>query len=149
MQHFPSKVDSWLRVVLSVTAVVCFATAIWHLSLPEAEQMTWFTVALLLAGGLCLWIMTSTYYRIYDDLLLIRSGPFRRHLRIGSIMHVRPSSNPLANPALSLDRIELTYGKHGKILISPLEPLLFVQALQHCETFHGDIDPSLTTESDA
>jgi len=68
VEHFPSKVDTWLRVVLSLSAVLCFATAIWYLRLPEAEQMTWPTVTLLLAGGLCLWIMTTTYYRVYVRL---------------------------------------------------------------------------------
>ena len=143
MDHFPSKVDTWLRLVLSLSAALCFASAIWYLRLPEAQQLTWVTVALLLGGGLCLWIMTTTYYRIYDDLLLIRSGPFRWRMRLSSIVHVRRSRNPLASPALSLDRLELGYGNHKFVLISPLEPTLFVQALRRCESFRGDIDPSI------
>ena len=144
MEHFPSKVDRWLRLTLILSMLVSFATAIWYLRLPEAEQMTWVTVTLLFAGGLCLWILTTTYYRVYDDLLLIRSGPFRWRLRISSIRQVRRSVNPMASPALSIDRLELSYGKNRFILISPLEPRLFVDALQRCETFQGDIDPSIT-----
>lgn len=143
MEHFPSKVDTWLRVVLSLSAVLCFATAIWYLRLPEAEQMTWPTVTLLLAGGLCLWIMTTTYYRVYEDFVLIRSGPFRWRLRISSIGYVRASRNPIASPALSMERIALGYGNQRAILISPLDPLLFVEALRRCESFRAEIDPSI------
>lgn len=145
MEHFPSKVDSWLRYTLALSALVSFAAAVWQLRLPEAEQLTWVTVVLLLAGGLCLWIMTTTHYRIYDDLLLIRSGPFRWRLRLSSISHVRRSVNPIASPALSLDRLELSYGNSKFLLISPLDPALFVQALQRCESFRGEIDPSITS----
>ena len=145
MEHFPSKVDNWLRYSLALSALVSFAAAIWQLRLPEADQLTWVTVVLLLAGGLCLWIMTTTYYRIYDDLLLIRSGPFRWRLRLSSISHVRRSINPIASPALSLDRLELGYCKNKFLLISPLEPALFVQALQRSDSFRGDVDPSIKT----
>ena len=147
MQHFPSKVDTWLRLVLSSTAALCFASAVWSLLLPEAQQVSWVIALLLLTGGLCLWLMTSTYYRLYDDLLLIRSGPFRWRISLASITSIKPSNNPLSSPALSLKRLEIGYAKHRTILISPAEQQLFIQALQACEAFRGEIDTSLLDSS--
>ncbi|MFQ5610075.1 MAG: PH domain-containing protein [Woeseiaceae bacterium] len=43
---------------------------------------------------------------------------------------MQPTRNPLSSPALSLDRLKITYGpKNRKVLVSPADKESFVQAL--------------------
>lgn len=44
-------------------------------------------------------------------------------------MKLRAAKNPLSAPALSIDRIEILYGKYGIALVSPKNRVQFVKAL--------------------
>jgi hypothetical protein len=126
IQRFPSKVDAWLVALLVVflaLPVVITAPGIAAGGIPARTLLL-----LVLPAALVLWIFTTTYYVLSDDELIVRSGPLNRRIPLKAIVSVRPTRNPLSSPALSLDRLEIDYGK-SCILISPKHKEEFLQAL--------------------
>lgn len=92
---------------------------------------TWVgTAACLFAWGLALWLWFSTRYVLQPSDLLVRSGPTNLRIPYTEIRHVRPSRNPEASAALSLDRLEIKYGLGKTVLIAPREKAAFLAALQ-------------------
>ena len=49
---------------------------------------------------------------------------------MNEIKTVTPTSNPLSSPALSLDRLQINYGRWGSIMISPKDKEAFIQDLE-------------------
>src|SRR5262245_12008235 len=83
--------------------------------------------------GLALWGCYSTRYEVTPSDLIVRSGPFRSTLPLGSLVEVFPTRDPLSAPAPSLDRLRINYrGKDGKMrftLIPPKDKEGFVRDL--------------------
>jgi hypothetical protein len=84
---------------------------------------------LLMAVGLVVWIYQATYYEIDGNQLFIRSGPFTWRIPTDEIHSVLPSGNMLSSPALSLDRLEILYGRRRSVLVSPAQRSAFLEAL--------------------
>jgi hypothetical protein len=76
-------------------------------------------VAAIIVFGLPVWLLFSTYYVVEANTLKIRSGPFGWSILISEIKSVRPSRSVLSSPALSLNRLEIQYGRGQSILVSP------------------------------
>jgi hypothetical protein len=77
-------------------------------------------------------------------MLRIRSGVLKGDIPIASITSVTPTHNPLSAPALSLDRLAISYekGGHPRLgLVSPKEKAAFLQEL-------SARDPGLRAEGD-
>src|SRR5699024_12482591 len=77
--------------------------------------------------GLYLWIWLQTGYKIEKNALYIKSGPFRKTIKIEHIRKLSTSKisfmalSPFSGPALSTELIEITYGKHDEVInISPI-----------------------------
>jgi Bacterial PH domain len=83
----------------------------------------------LAAAGLLLWMLSHTVYRLDDDLLHIRSGPVSLQIRLADITAVAPTRNPRSSPALSLDRLMITYDRDRSCMISPRDKAAFVAEL--------------------
>ena len=131
MQRFDSKVDTWLAVLLLSSAVFCICAAVYAVYSEPQLKSIWVAVALIVVGsGLPLWLMKSTYYLINNDLLTVRSGPFKWRIKLADITAVKGSKNLLSSPALSLDRLKISYGKGKFILVSPKDKNAFKQALK-------------------
>jgi Bacterial PH domain len=128
MQSYPSKIDAWvsvLRVILAAALAVAMSAGLLsgahHVQLP-----------LLVGGGafaLSFWVLADTRYILDDGQLLIRSGPFRWRISIAEITSVTPTRDPMSGPALSLDRLRISYGGGRAIMISPSEKEAFLRAL--------------------
>jgi hypothetical protein len=82
----------------------------------------------LLATAFVVWVFRATYYVITADALIVQAGPIRRTVPLQSIQRLRATRNPLSAPALSLDRIEVTYGSR-RLLVSPQDKRGFVNAV--------------------
>ena len=125
---FKSAIDWWFWLVIIFSAGVLIATAmtVW-----QAGAMTalWvIALSAILAVGFPLWLTRATDYTITDDQLLVRAGPFKWQIQRAEITHVRLSNNPISSPALSLNRLEISYGSRS-LLISPAEQQAFIDAL--------------------
>ena len=125
---FRSRVDRWLVRTLAMLTVISFIAAYRALVMPDGGK--WFALAIILAGaGLPFWVLRSTAYTVSDDLLCIRSGPFSWRIRLGEIESVHPTRSPRSGPALSLDRLCITYRGGRRVLVSPEDRDGFLAAI--------------------
>lgn len=74
-------------------------------------------------------VFRGTYYVVEHDVLRIVSGPFRWRIPLADITNVEATRNPLSSPALSMDRLKVSYGKRKFVLVSPEDKEGFIRAL--------------------
>lgn len=74
-------------------------------------------------------VLVRTHYTVAGDTLRIVCGPFRWSVPISEISEVVDSRSPLSSPALSLDRLKISYGHNKHILISPDDRNGFLRAI--------------------
>ena len=126
-QTFRSKVDAWLILVVAGGLGAMWLAPvrrIWAGRTIDALDI----IGPFLATAFIMWVFGSTYYVITADSLIVRAGPIRRTVSLRSVQRLRATHNPRSSPALSLDRIEVTYGSR-RILISPEDKREFVNAV--------------------
>lgn len=130
MQVFESKRDLWLWLILGFSVLIDLGAAVALLSADLPSLSRAISVAVLLAtAALILWIMYGTRYLVDQGVLTIYCGPFRKRLRVSEIESVEPTRSPLSSPALSLDRLRITYAGGKKIMVSPEDPDRFRNAI--------------------
>lgn len=127
--EFRSAVDWWFYAVTAVTAVVVALAMFPLLKSGQGGQIVVAGLTALVAVGLPLWLLVSTYYRVNAGTLEVRSGPFRWSIPLNEITEVRKSRSALSSPALSLDRMEVKYGRGRSILLSPRDRGGFLKAI--------------------
>lgn len=118
-QVYKSRIDSWLLMVLLAAMGVSLLAALEVIVV--ADTSAWWVVPLVVALGVGLpaWLLLGTRYRLDEKELRIVSGPFRWRILLSTIQSVEPSSNPIASPALSLERLRIDYGAGQRVFISP------------------------------
>jgi len=122
---FPSKRDAWIIAVMAALDVALLLAVVRERSIVMG--------VFLILGIVFFTSLLATNYTIRGDVLLIRSGPFSWRVRIADIVSVRETNNPGSSPALSLDRLEITYmvkGEKREILVSPAEKRRFIDVLR-------------------
>ena len=77
-----------------------------------------------------LWLLLGTNYTLEPTQLLVKSGPFKWRVPVADITSITPTSNPLASPALSLDRLRIDYGRSSFIIISPRDKDQFIREIE-------------------
>jgi hypothetical protein len=128
-QRFRSKVDRWLLLVVGGGLVVTWLAPITRIRAGRQVDALDAIIPLLVTAFM-VWIFKTTSYVITGDVLVVRSGPVRRTIPLREVQRLRATHNPLSSPALSLDRIEVTYGaRRRRILISPEDTRGFVRAV--------------------
>lgn len=80
-----------------------------------------------------MWSILGTWYRIKGDTLFIRCLWVHRRVPIPTISSIEETDNPWANPALSLDRLLITYGKNA-VLISPKRKREFLSEIERIKS---------------
>ena len=127
---FRSKVDTWLKVVLAASALIC-AGAVLAPGIAGAPLATLAVSPLLLLGvGLPVWLLRSTFYTLRESELEVRSGPFRWTIPVNEIQRLTHTRSAVSSPALSLDRIRIDYGRGRWLMVSPEDPAAFVALLE-------------------
>ena len=126
---FKSEVDLWLWVIVALVVIISLVVSV-RLFL-KASLAGCLTGAWLMAIGigLPLWLFYTTHYVVKDEVLQIQSGPFKWTIPITSISQVVETSNPRSSPALSLRRLEITYGESKTIMLSPKDREGFLAAI--------------------
>ena len=76
-------------------------------------------------------LLVPCRYTLESDHLLIRCGLIRQRIPYRDITAITPSRSLWSAPALSLQRVKLSYGRSSSQLVSPRERAAFIQALQH------------------
>jgi hypothetical protein len=128
IKRFRSKVDIWLVVVLAIAVAVMWS-ALGNLAWTGGSLDVLELGVAVLTTVFLAWFFAATYYVVTDTDLIVRSGPLRWIIALRSVERLRASRDPLSSPALSLDRIEVTYGSK-RILVSPQDKVGFVRALR-------------------
>jgi hypothetical protein len=128
--RYRSKIDSWLIALIVAVAIA----HIWAVAkfVPSGDWAT-LTIFIPIAAvglGLPLWVLFGTYYTLSPSSLDVRCGPVRSRVPINSIKEIRPIRSALSSPALSIDRLEIIYGNHESIMISPVDREKFMAALE-------------------
>lgn len=78
-----------------------------------------------------IYLYVNTSYVIDDKKLVVKAGfLFNQTILVEEIKCVSRTKNPLSSPALSLDRIQLSYGNSKSIIVSPKNKNAFVDHLQ-------------------
>jgi hypothetical protein len=73
----------------------------------------------VLGVALPVWLIAGTRYILGSEQLVVHAGPFRWRVPLKDITSITPTHNPLASPALSLDRLRIEYGQGKWVMISP------------------------------
>jgi hypothetical protein len=137
--RFSSKVDGWLIpvMILSLAGLVSALIAVMITESP-------WPVRGLVAGVtavvtiLLFSIFRSTYYTITESNLRVVSGPFKWTIPLAEINDITPSRNPLSSPALSIDRLKISYGKKKSILVSPSDKGAFIRSIEQARSLCND-----------
>lgn len=128
---FKSAVDRWyyftiVASILIIVGVVFPAFSSGQMSLVEA-------VILSFVLALPIWLLISTYYKVSDELLIVRTGVFTWKIKLKDIHSVKSSRSLLSSPALSLNRLKVSYNGNKSVLVSPKNVDEFLRAIGHGE----------------
>ena len=126
---FKSAIDAWFWVLIAGTAGILIAVMVPVLKTGSVVTISATLLAAALGVGLPVWLAFSTDYRVEEKTLHIRSGPMSWTIQRDSIKSITPSRSLLSSPALSMDRLEIRYGKRQSILVSPADREKFLQEL--------------------
>jgi hypothetical protein len=116
----------------------------WEIFLPASFVLTAVTVLLLdqpaawlglvIVGLTFAWMLhmfLTTRYTIENGMLTITCGfLYHKKIDLQTLTSIRETNNILSSPAPSLDRLELTWGKHQNVMVSPKDKPAFIAALQ-------------------
>lgn len=126
---FRSRVDGKLKAVgfvMPCVALLAIVTSPLH-----STGLIWLpVVGTAVVALIVVWVFLSTYYEFEADALVARSGPFSWRIPLKEISTARESNSLRSGPALSMDRIEIAYGKGRIMLISPADKAGFLAALR-------------------
>ena len=120
---YPSKVDRLFVAILGLAlaaAVAGLIVAGVQDGLLRAAQGGFILLGI---AGFLVWILRGTNYTLDSDRLIVRSGPFRWTIALGEIKSVEKPrgffGRGRSSPALSWDRLVITYGTGKRLMISP------------------------------
>ncbi|WP_333876952.1 PH domain-containing protein [Flavobacterium sp.] len=118
MTVYKSKIDWWLIIVIG--GLFCYPIV-------EGIRTKEYLMSLTFFGLLSLIFLMfkSIKYKIDGQLLII----WWVKIDIMKIKKIYSTNNPLSSPALSLDRIAVTYNTFDEILISPKNRAEFIAEL--------------------
>ncbi|WP_316819185.1 PH domain-containing protein [Pedobacter nyackensis] len=121
---YKSKVGNELVIPLTLVFVVTLFMAIFN-------EPHWPGLAILLPVILFIVHMFSTtYYTVDGDVLKVKCGfLYNAEIDIKTIKKISETNNPISSPALSLDRLDITYNKYDNVIISPKDKAEFISAL--------------------
>ncbi|MDO7217863.1 PH domain-containing protein [Acinetobacter nosocomialis] len=130
---FRSKIDWWLLLIFVViTANIIFKIyqEVHHSSIgTNFSHLMIYSLVILV-----IWLpVFNAYYVVENNTLIIKSLVFRWKININDITQIEPTHNPLSSPALSLDRLKISYMKNGriaKVMISPKDKEGFLNTLR-------------------
>jgi hypothetical protein len=130
---YPSRIDIWLFVVFGIVIGAMFVGM--GVSVATEGWLRFMQGAFVVFGviGFLVWIVLGTNYTLEGRDLIVRSGPFTWRILIDEITSIeRPKGFARAHssPALSMDRLMVTYRNNKRLMISPAEKEKFLADLR-------------------
>ncbi|MEZ6029129.1 MAG: PH domain-containing protein [Hyphomonadaceae bacterium] len=133
VRRYASKTDLWLSLILLLSMCVALAGGI-----AAGMQEGWLRaaqVSFVMLGviGLIVWIRFSTHYTFEGRDLIVRSGPLRWTIPVDEITNIEQATGLMmarSSPALSLDRLRITYRSGKTLMISPADKAKFLADLK-------------------
>jgi hypothetical protein len=129
-RRYRSKVDTWVVILFGAT-IAFVAWAIFSEWKAGQESLLFVLIPLALGAGLPIWTLLGTHYTLDDATLKVRSGPLRWTVPLKGISKVEQTRTLASSPALSLDRIAITYDRFSQVVISPHDREAFLSDLEH------------------
>ena len=122
---FPSKIDWWLFGSLLLILLGISAMTV-------ADGLYFVPLSMLPALAFIVWLLRRTYYAVEPPTQTLRvvSAPLTWRVPIDKITRVQDSRSVLSSPALSIDRLKISYNRYDELLISPRDKAGFIVALQ-------------------
>ena len=129
---FKSKVDTWIAVTLMSVAFLpgLAIVAAYLLGAVDATAVVVAAMSLSVPSILSCWLFFSTFYFVDGAHLVVRSGPVTQKIALDTIKAVGLSRSLAAAPALSMDRVEIIFGEHKRVLLSPENRQAFIDTLK-------------------
>lgn len=122
------------KVFRSKIGLIVLIPSILALAFPFfVVPLSWLTLLFLgLVIPFVLPPLLGTYYKIDNNVLLIKCGFFFRwDIDISSIVSIKKTRNPISSPALSLDRLEISFDNGSEtVIISPKNKQDFIQTIK-------------------
>ncbi|WP_421797887.1 PH domain-containing protein [Haliscomenobacter sp.] len=120
---YPSKIG--LELLLPILFILLSTSALMITS------KSWLGLLIILAVlAFILHLFFNTHYTIEGHLLTVKSGfLYNSTIDIHTISKVSETNNLISSPAISLDRLEIRYGSHNSVIISPKEKQDFLDQL--------------------
>ncbi|MDI9256622.1 PH domain-containing protein [Flavobacterium sedimenticola] len=118
MTVYKSKIDWWLIIVIGV--LFCYPIVEGIITKDYFLSLVFFGLI-----SLIFLMFKSIKYKIDGQFLII----WWIKIDILKIKKIYSTNNPLSSPALSLDRIAVTYNKFDEVLISPKKRAEFIAEL--------------------
>ena len=129
-EHFKSKVDWWIYVLLFTLLLFGSFDVIQGHRSNDSELMR-AGVSFLGTSALCLLLVVFPLrYVVTGDSIRIRFGLFRRTIPLGDIRSVEPTRSWWSNPALSLDRLHIACNNRSDVAISPKDRRQFLEVVE-------------------
>lgn len=124
-EKFVSKKDLSLLLPVVVIFVIVMILLLW-------PPVAWIPLLVVFLGALYfIQMWAATYYIISEKELIINCGLFyRKTIAVADIERILPIKSMESAPALSFDRLEISFGNKQKVLISPMEQRNFTNRLQ-------------------
>ncbi|HOI86801.1 MAG TPA: PH domain-containing protein [Lentimicrobium sp.] len=121
---FRSKRSAWYTLATLLTIVIFVVLLL---------QEPWFTGLLLLPLiAIMVSIYFRTHYRIHpvNGLTVTCGLLYKKTFDIQKLQSIRPTTNPLSSPALSVKRLELRFKNKETVMISPVNREEFIELLK-------------------
>jgi membrane protein YdbS with pleckstrin-like domain len=136
---FRSKVDWWLVLLVLALPGWRIATEWAQSGALQPPNALWVALSVL---AIVVIALIPTKYVIEGRTISIQCGLMAWEFTafpVEDVQSVRPTHNPLASPALSLDRLKVQLASRRSILISPKDKAGFLRAV-------AALDPRLRPE---
>ncbi|WP_053428615.1 PH domain-containing protein [Rossellomorea marisflavi] len=122
--YFPSKKDGWMGFLHLIILFLCFGLPVL------SDEWVWIFVIPLVLGVVNLLIWFRTGYRVEAEEVVIYYGLITLRVPIQEIERVAFIKSPFVGPALSVDRIGITYSASKFLTVSPRNQEEFLQVLR-------------------
>lgn len=126
-KHHSSKADPFFMLLLMSIPVFGFVASAMFLLVGQGVLSLLIFLMMVVWPA---WVTLSTNYSITGEYLVARCGPLRYRVAIEDIKNVEAVKTLRPGPALSWDKLKITYGEKNQTLyISPADKYTFIYDL--------------------